>query len=273
MGRDRGRRWRRDDDDDDAPRGEDARLRAARKRYEAETRALRDQERRRRGRLAKLEWAWRFGALGAGLLAMGLAMQPFGGLAATGTGILMAALVGWLGSVVNQRVAARIDREEATPVAQRPEITAPAVEGQGLPSGRAELVQGVLAEAATALRQMDAQLPRLRHPDGVASVAHIVAVGNRLMAQVAAQPEKLSIAQRVFTYYCPEAVRVTEALARLEAGAPPDVERIAGTQSVLKKLEVLFDSTEIEMRAGEAKALDIDLKLLDQSIEADLKTR
>jgi hypothetical protein len=49
------------------------------------------------------------------------------------------------------------------------------------------------------------------------------------------------------------------------------MERIGGTQTILKKLEVLFERTELELKADEGKELDIDLKLLDQSIESDLR--
>jgi 5-bromo-4-chloroindolyl phosphate hydrolysis protein len=158
-------------------------------------------------------------------------------------------------------------------VPRRAQIEAPTVGENALPTGRAELVQQVLGEAATSLRALDAIMPKLRHPDSVSSVARIVAVGNRLMQIVAASPEKLSIAQRVFTYYCPETVKVADALSKLELDARPDVERITSTQTVLKKLEVLFERTELELKADEGKELDIDLRLLDQSIESDLRTR
>ena len=93
------------------------------------------------------------------------------------------------------------------------------------------------------------------------------------MQSVAANPDKLAIAQRVFTYYCPETVKVADALSKLELDANPDVERITGTQTVLKKLEVLFERTELELKDDTGKELDIDLRLLDQSIESDLRTR
>jgi 5-bromo-4-chloroindolyl phosphate hydrolysis protein len=250
----------------------DPRLEAARRKFDAEMKALQEQaeaqKKRGRGRKA----AWIVAAVGFGLMTFGLAMQldlhPLMGI---GGGILLGALIGWLGTLVNDQVDERQAVRESIRVPQRPQIAAPDAQVQGLPSGRAELVQRVLGEAATALQQLDGTVPKLRHPDSIAHVAQIVASGNRLMKAVADNPEQLAIAQRVFTYYCPQSVKVAEGLVALESAPRPDFERIQATQTVLKKLAALFDKTELELRQGDAQALDIDVRLLDQSLEADLK--
>lgn len=273
MGRDTGwnrrRRGRDEDDDDDRDRG----VSAAARRWETELRAARDLEREEKRRLKRIDGAWRLAAVGAGLLVGGVVIEPLGGLAATGLGLLVGGSIGWVGALINAGFSSVQARRTAVKVPPRPEIAAPTVSEGQLPQGRTELVQKVLGEAAASLRALDAVMPKLRHPDSVASVARIVAVGNRIMQAVAAAPEKLAIGQRVFTYYCPETVKVAEALAGLERDAQPDLDRIHGTQSVLKKLEMLFDRTELELKADDSKALDIDLRLLDQSLESDLKTR
>jgi hypothetical protein len=271
MGRnDRWNRRRRSEDDDD---GLDRSVSEAARRWEMELRAARDLDREERRRLKRIEGAWRLASVGAGLLVFGATMDGLGPPGNIGLGLLVGALIGWLGTVVNASVASAQTKRTAIKVPPRPEIAAPDVNESALPNGRAELVQKVLGDAATALRALDAVVPTLRHPDSVASVARIVAVGNRLMQGVAAAPEKLSIVQRVFTYYCPETVKVAEALSRLEREVQPDLDRIHGTQNVLKKLEMLFERSELELKADESKALDIDLRLLDQSLESDLKTR
>lgn len=267
------REWREDDDDDD--RNDYRRqMEQARRRYELEIRASRDVQREQRKAVGRVKRAWTLAAVGAGLflgVAVGNSMESF--LGGVGFGLMVGGAINWFGTLIMNQSAKKSSTTSATPVPRRPEIEAPVVGENVLPQGRTELVQQVLGEAATSLRALDALMPKLRHPDSVSSVARIVAVGNRVMQAVAASPDKLAIAQRVFTYYCPESVKVADALSKLEMDARPDVERITSTQTVLKKLEVLFERTELELKADDGKELDIDLKLLDQSIEADLRTR
>jgi 5-bromo-4-chloroindolyl phosphate hydrolysis protein len=267
------REWR-DDDDDDDHKGYRRQLEEARRRYDLEIRAARDVQREQRKAVGRVKFWWSLTAIGAGLflgMAVGDGMDSFFGGA--GFGLMVAGTVNWFGSFMIERGARKANATGAVPVPKRPEIEAPVVGENILPQGRTELVQQVLGEAATSLRALDAMIPKLRHPDSVSSVARIVAVGNRIMQAVAISPEKLAIAQRVFTYYCPETVKVADALSKLELDARPDIERITSTQTVLKKLEVLFERTELELKADDGKELDIDLKLLDQSIESDLRTK
>jgi 5-bromo-4-chloroindolyl phosphate hydrolysis protein len=266
------RDWR-DDDDDDDRKVYRRQMEDARRRYELEIRASRDVQREQRKAVGRVKSAWRLAAIGAGLFLGAVVGDALGPLAGIGFGLMVGGSINWFGSLFMDRGAKKAEAVGATPVPRRAQIEAPTVGENALPTGRAELVQQVLGEAATSLRALDAIMPKLRHPDSVSSVARIVAVGNRLMQIVAASPEKLSIAQRVFTYYCPETVKVADALSKLELDARPDVERITSTQTVLKKLEVLFERTELELKADEGKELDIDLRLLDQSIESDLRTR
>lgn len=266
------RDWRDDEDDGDQVTYR-RQMEEARRRYELEIRASRDVQREQRKAVGRVKGAWRLAAIGAGLFLGAVVGDAVGSLAGIGFGIMVGASINWFGALFMDRGAKKAIASGATPVPRRAEIEAPTVGENTLPSGRAELVQQVLGEAATSLRALDHVMPRLRHPDSVSSVARIIAVGNRIMQSVAANPEKLAIAQRVFTYYCPETVKVADALSKLELDANPDVERITGTQTVLKKLEVLFERTELELKADQGKELDIDLRLLDQSIESDLRTR
>ena len=266
------RDWR-DEDDDEDRRGYRREMEEARRRYELEIRASRDVQREQRKAVGRVKSAWRLAAIGAGLFLGAVVGDSLGVLAGVGFGLMIGGSINWFGSLFMDRNSKKAAQIGATPVPRRAQIEAPTIGENSLPQGRAELVQQVLGEAATSLRALDALMPRLRHPDSVSSVARIVAVGNRIMQIVATTPEKLAIAQRVFTYYCPETVKVAEALSKLELDANPDVERITGTQTVLKKLEVLFERTELELKADQGKELDIDLRLLDQSIESDLRTR
>jgi 5-bromo-4-chloroindolyl phosphate hydrolysis protein len=265
------REWRDDEDEDRSSYRRQ--MEQARRRYELEIRASRDVQREQRRAAGRVKGMWTLAAVGTGIFLGSVVGQELGFLAGVGFGLMTGGAVNWFGSLFLSRASKKVAQVGATPVPRRAEIEAPTVGENSLPQGRTELVQQVLGEAATSLRALDALLPKLRHPDSVSSVARIVAVGNRIMQAVAATPDKFAIAQRVFTYYCPETVKVADALSKLEQEANPDVERITGTQTILKKLEVLFERTELELKTDQGKELDIDLKLLDQSIESDLRTK
>ena len=256
----RRREWREEDDDEDR-KVYRRKMEDARRRFELEIRAARDVQREQRRAQGRIKTTWTLAAIGAGIFLAAVIGDALNPLAGIGFGIMVGGAISWVGSLFLHRIGKPAAGTAVTPVPARPEIEAPTVSENAMPQGRTELVQQVLADAATALRALDGTMPRSR----------IVAVGNRLMMMVAANPEKLAIAQRVFTYYCPETVKVAEALAKLETDPAPDMERIGGTQTILKKLEVLFERTELELKADEGKELDIDLKLLDQSIESDLR--
>ena len=191
-----------------------------RARFEAEMRFSKEKTREQQKRFKRIDWAWKIASLGSGLLVGGFALEaaknPIGPI---GLGILVAAIVGWIGALINNFISDKATRSAAASVPPRETINAPKLIENGLPNGRSELVNGVLNEAATALNQLDEIIPRLRHTSSVASVSQIVTVGKRLMNHVAVNPEKFAIAQRVFTYYCPQTVGVAEALAVLENDA------------------------------------------------------
>jgi 5-bromo-4-chloroindolyl phosphate hydrolysis protein len=252
-----------------------ARQRVASAMFDRELKRLKDMEREERRRWSRMQGTWNLIGIGSGIaffgVIMGLELFPLIGI---GGGIALAAVIAAFGRSMVERARQKARfMSPGTPVPQRPQIEAPVVEALALPNGRAELIQKVLGEATGSLRALDQIMSRLRHPDSVASVAGIVAAGNRTMGAVAAQPDKFAAAQRLFTYYMPEAVKVAEALALMEADPQPDGPRIQSTQHVLQKLTVLFDRTELELKATDAQALDIDLRLLDKSLEEDLKTR
>ena len=253
---------------------EDVRLRTARERFQRELNAQKEAAKQAKQHNKRIQRYWTFAAIGLGLLSAGLLTSAdLNALVALGGGVTVAALIQWLGGIVSRPATAADFQAPPIKVAKREEIHAPTVNAEGLPAGRAELVQGVIAEAAESLRELDALMPKLRHPDTVAAVANIVAVGNRLMVAVAAAPEQLSVIQRLFTYYCPQAVKVAEGLATLEAASAPDVDRIRATQVVLKKLSALFDKSELDLAQGDRRELDIDVRMLEQSLEADLKIK
>lgn len=236
-------------------------------------RAQRDVEREKRREIAKRQGERRLVATGAGLLVGGAASIGLPTVAAVGLGLMVGGIIMVLMRLLPSGEEAPRPRKAAfpAPVVQRPSLETPRVDAKTIPTTRAELVQKVLGEATEDLKKLDAALPRLRDFAIVASVAKIVAVGQRVSQAVAAAPDKLPAAQRLFTFYCPKAVEVTHSLIEMQADPTIDAGRLDATRDVLSKLEMVFDKTELDLKAVDGRVVDIELRVLNQSLDEDLR--
>jgi hypothetical protein len=84
-------------------------------------------------------------------------------------------------------------------------------------------------------------------------------------------PAKLGDVQRLFTYYLPEVGKLLE--ARLHMQAVGESERVAEIEAILDRIETAFQQFAARMHQADIRALDIDLKLLDQSLAAEFETQ
>lgn len=250
---------------------EDKRLRYARERFDRELKSVRDYERARKRKFSRIDNAWRLVSVGAGLLTGGFLLD-INAPAAVGLGILVGGAVGWVGAIINNFIARNEKKEEsAILVPQRPEYQLPKIQTEALQAGKTEFVTKILQEGHANLKALETAMTGLRHPQSIGSVTQIIEIGRRLMNEIAESPEHANSVQRLFTYYAKEASKVVEGLGKIETEKNPDISRIMATHNILQKIQVLFESTEIELRQDENKSLDIDLKLLDQSLQSDLR--
>lgn len=252
---------------------EDNRHKYARERFERELKSVRDYERAKKRKFSRIDNAWRLVSVGAGLLTGGFLLDV-NAPAAVGLGILVGGAVGWVGAIINNFLT----RHEKSPeilmqVPKRAEYEPPKVQQNGAQAGKNEFASKVIEEGHENLKSLELAMVSLRHPQSINTVAKIIEIGRKLLAEIAENPEFANTAQRLFTYYAKEASKVVEGLGKIESEKRPDIERVIATQTILQKILVLFESTEIEMRQDENKLLDIDLKLLDQSLQADLRIK
>ncbi len=252
---------------------EDDRLKYARERFDRELRNVRDYERSKKRKFSRIDNAWRLVSVGAGLLTGGFLLDV-NAPAAIGLGILVGGAVGWIGAIINNFIA-RYEKapDNAMPVPQKPEFQIPQVQTEGMQAGKTEFVTKILQEGHENIKALETAMIGLRHPQSIGSVTQIIEIGRRLMREIAENPEHANSVQRLFTYYAKEAAKVVEGLGKIEGEKNPDIQRIMATHNILQKIQVLFESTEIELRQDENKSLDIDLKLLDQSLQSDLRIK
>jgi 5-bromo-4-chloroindolyl phosphate hydrolysis protein len=220
-------------------------------------------EERRRRREAE---GWR------SLIAVGVGMAV-GGITMS-TGIFAPAAVGMgllAGGATAYGLRGLADRPDLLRGPQRrPEIAAPTVDEEGLSSSRAQLVKAVLDEATAHLRTLDDRAGQTLDRETAATLAKLVATGQRICNIVAAQPDGFGVAQRILTYHLPKAVYLADTLKALETAARPDDKRIIQARHVLARMENLFEKTEIDLKAGDAREMDVEIRLINEALDEDL---
>jgi hypothetical protein len=127
-----------------------------------------------------------------------------------------------------------------------------------------KLHQSVIAEAQSSRMQLEA----------AASVAG-GELGGRLRAMVARvkevdmglhqDPNKLSEVQRLYTYYLPATADLLA--ARGAVAGSTDTTRLAEIDAMIAKLELAYTDFASRLRGHDARNLEIDLRLLDQSLD------
>ncbi|MDX2235365.1 MAG: 5-bromo-4-chloroindolyl phosphate hydrolysis family protein [Hyphomonadaceae bacterium] len=245
---------------------DEAALRAQAEREAARQAAKAEARRRREERDMRS-----FAGVGAGLMAGGLSSMIMPTPAAVGVGLLAGGIVTLLIRYVQERGLPRM----ATPRPQRPpkpaDIAPPEVDGRNLARSQRDLIQGVLDDAADHMRALDACARRLDRPDPASAelCRRLVRTGDKLSDVIAETPAKFAIAQRLFTYNLPKAVYVAETLCDLPEGAPP--RRAEEARHVLTRLDMVFEKTLLDLSEVDAAEMDLEMRLINQSLDEELK--
>jgi 5-bromo-4-chloroindolyl phosphate hydrolysis protein len=104
-----------------------------------------------------------------------------------------------------------------------------------------------------------------------ADLAKMVRNVDTIIDAIRITPTKLGDVQRLFTYYLPEVGKLLE--ARLQMLAVGETDRVAEIEAIVDRIETAFQQFAARMHQADIRALDIDLKLLDQSLAAEFETQ
>ncbi|MFZ4405910.1 MAG: 5-bromo-4-chloroindolyl phosphate hydrolysis family protein [Paracraurococcus sp.] len=142
---------------------------------------------------------------------------------------------------------------------------------ESIPSGgRGDLVRKLIAEAEPELARLHAAAAALRDPALGSRFASMAATTTGVMQALAADPARIGQGQRLLTYLLPRAAQIAEGLRLIEAQAAPDAERQRRLTEITVRLDEAFTRTKDRLAEPELRALDLELKLLEQALaEAD----
>lgn len=128
---------------------------------------------------------------------------------------------------------------------------------------------GLIAETEYS-RQALAEAAKHETGELGSDLAKMVAYVDVIVAAIRANPSKLGDVQRLFTYYLPEVGKLLQ--ARRQMLAIEETSRIAEIDAILDRIETAFAQFAVRIHDADIRALDIDLKLLDQSLVSEFET-
>lgn len=128
----------------------------------------------------------------------------------------------------------------------------------------------LLKEAQPAADRLSATALRIADKTIKEKVRHLEQIARDVFGKVEANPGSAAGIRRFLSYYLPRAAEVSEGYAALEDKRAPDPTRLKEVGEVIGKLEDAFVHYADSLVDNELGSLDIDLKLIQQSLKEDL---
>jgi hypothetical protein len=134
----------------------------------------------------------------------------------------------------------------------------------------AGLNEKIIADAAPARAQLDAAAAVASGELGE-RLRRMSASTEQISRILASEPAKLHEVQRVFTYYLPAAADLIAARGGLMA--PEQSTRLAEVDAMLGRLDAAFADFLALAQGRDARSIDIDIRLLEQSLDQEFAGR
>lgn len=128
----------------------------------------------------------------------------------------------------------------------------------------------LLKEAQPAADRLSAAAIGITDKATKEKVRHLEQIARDVIGKVEANPGAAPAIRRFLSYYLPRAAEVSEGYAALEDKRAPDTTRLKEVGDVIGKLEDAFVHYADSLVDNELGSLDIDLKLIQQSLKEDL---
>ena len=144
---------------------------------------------------------------------------------------------------------------------------------EALGRGDVTAARAALASADNDLDAIEAIAQRLKTRDIAATITHLAMTARGLLGQIEKEPSKLADVRRLVAVYLPRTREIATSFAEVEGKGLQERARAERVRTVLKRIDETFQHFGERMVEGEAKELDIELDLLEDSIKQELESR
>lgn len=154
----------------------------------------------------------------------------------------------------------------------RPEAHTVEIELGQLSDTRAQTANSLIGDADVALNRLRKVAPLIRDAQMGDELRKLIATTDSILADVRNEPDSVFAIRRLFTFYLPSAVSVCEGWQTLERHAEPAAERMQQTRDTMHALNQAFVKFAQDADAPDIQEMDTTLKLLKDSLRADLES-
>jgi 5-bromo-4-chloroindolyl phosphate hydrolysis protein len=134
-----------------------------------------------------------------------------------------------------------------------------------------ETVQGLIGDGNEALDRLKRTIPNIKDARMKAMVQNLGTTADKVFARLKGNPDRAMTVRRLLTFYLPNAASIAEGWQTLEQNADPSPQRMAQTRDVMGALNDAFAKFVTEADAPELQDLDLSLKVVKDSLKADLE--
>jgi hypothetical protein len=146
-----------------------------------------------------------------------------------------------------------------------------APEVEDLLAAQSDTARGLIADGAAALEQLRRLAPATRDRAMRDEIQALVKTSQAVIEDIRENPDRAMAVRRLFTFYLPNAVAVTEGWQILERHAKPSEARVQQTRDTMRALNDAFVKYAQDADASEIQDLDTTLKLLKDSLKSDME--
>lgn len=144
------------------------------------------------------------------------------------------------------------------------------LDGSGAARGKIEFARELMTDAEPIADRLDAAATSIRARETADRVRHLAGLTREIFAAIEKDPLRIDRVRRFLTYYLPRAAEIAEAYALLEKSSASSATRLKATGELIDRLDVAFTHYAAALQDADLDNLDIELKLLKSSLDADL---
>jgi hypothetical protein len=140
-----------------------------------------------------------------------------------------------------------------------------------LEEAQSDTTRGLIADGSDALDRLKRTVPAIRDASMKSAVQGLGATADKILANIKTDPVRVMAVRRFLTFYLPNAASIAEGWQTLERNGSLSAERVAQTREVMGALGGAFKKFASDADAPELQELDLNLKVVKDSLKADLE--
>jgi len=140
-----------------------------------------------------------------------------------------------------------------------------------LEEAQSDTTRGLVTDGSAALDRLKRTMPAIQDASMKKAVQGLSATADKILANIKSDPVRVMAVRRFLTFYLPNAASIAEGWQTLERNGSLSTERVAQTRDVMGALGDAFKKFASDADAPELQELDLNLKVVKDSLKADLE--